>query len=203
MKKKMLLVMILIALAVLVGLFFFFKRGGPLSTPDSNSPFTKGPANPSETFINYNDPAGFSFSYPDNLSITKNETEDPNSYADLQLYSKDVSGSINLKITDTKLKTLDDWLKESKVASSSAVEKNLGNLKALEVKTADRLMLGALDQGVFFTVEVPLIEQDFWMKVYIKLLSDFTFASPSANTAQGGSDSSSEDVTFEAEEVVE
>lgn len=203
MKKKTLLIMIFMALAVLFGVLVFFLRGGSLSNPDLKSLVIKGTIKPSETFIDYADPAGFSFSYSDNLSITKNETEDPNSYADLQLYSKDVSGSINLKIVDTKLKTLEDWLKESKIASSSAVEKKLGEMKAFEAKTPDRLMLGALDQGVLFTIEVPLIEQDFWMKVYDRLLSDFTFVSPSADTAQGGSVSSSEDVTFEAEEVVE
>ena len=134
------------------------------------------------------------------MSIEKNEETDDSTYADLQLFSKDVSGSLSLRITDTKLKTLDDWLKESSVSSAPA-QKQLGNLKALEVKTNDRLMLAAIDQGVLFSIEVPLIEQDFWMKVYDKVLTDFTFAAPETITA-GVSDSSGE-VVFEGEEVVE
>lgn len=148
---------------------------------------------PSETFIDYTDPAGFTFSYPDNLSIIKNDT-DASTYADLQLSSKDVSGSLNLKITDSEFATINDWLKLYK---SEPVEKKLGNLQAMEVKTPDRLYLGALDQEIFFTIEMPRIEEEFWMKVYDKLLSGFSFVAPAAAT------STSDDVSFEGEEVVE
>ena len=156
---------------------------------------------PSETFIEYVDPAGFSFNYPDNLSIEKNEAIDASTYADLQLFSKDVSGSLALRITDTKLKTINDWVKEAS-SSNQPVEKKLGNLKAMEIKTSDRLMLGAIDQGVLFSIEVPLLEQDFWTKVYEKVLTDFTFAVPETTTSTAGSGSSDE-IIFEGEEVVE
>lgn len=185
---------------LLAGVLALFQKKGPLSIPLSDTSVRQ--VKPSETSIEYTDPTGFSFSYPDNLSIAKNEAEDPNSYADLQLYSKDVSGSISLKIADTKLKTLDDWLKESKVSSDSATEKKLGELKAIESRVSDRLMLAAIDKGVLFRIEVPLIEEGFWMRVYNKLLTDFAFVSPVSNDTQGVSDSS-DDVTFEAEEVVE
>ena len=74
----------------------------------------------------------------------------------------------------------------------------------MEIKTADRLMLGAIDQGVLFTIEMPLIEEDFWIKVYNKVVSEFTFNSPdSQSTSAGGISSSSDEVIFEGEEVVE
>lgn len=168
-------------------------------------------SNPSDTFINefesssfkrsfqdslieYADPSGFTFSYPDNLSITKGEL-DETTYADLQLFSKDVNGSLSLKISDNKFKTLDEWVK---LNTETSKEVKLGNLKALEIKTSDRLLLGALDQGIFFTIEMPLIEESFWMQVYGKVLESFSFAAPDT-----GADSSSDAVTFEGEEVVE
>ena len=204
MKKKTLLLIALVAGLIVWGVLISNQQKKLLSGPQSNSPATAEEIKPSNTFIDYTDPAGFSFSYPDNLSISKAETEDPDTYADLQLFSKDISGSLTIKITDSKITSLDDWLKANKIPSSNTpIEKKLGNLKALEVKTTDRLLLGALDQGVLFTIELPLIEQDFWMKVYNRLLPDFTFASPVANNSQGISNSSSEDVIFEAEEVVE
>lgn len=189
-----------------IGLVLF---GLMLLRPKSNSanapidlPEAKKETLPSETFIEYTDPAGFTFSYPDNLSIEKNEVVDANTYADLQLFSKDVSGSLSLRITDSKFKSLADWLKASEIPSTNTPsEKKLGELKALEVKTNDRLMLAALDQGVLFSLEVPLIEQDFWMKVYEKVLADFTFAPP--ETAAAGVSNSSDEIVFEGEEVVE
>lgn len=165
---------------------------------------------PSETFIDYADPAGFGFVYPDNLSIEKNEA-DQNSYADITISSKDVSGSLNLKIIDSKFKTIDEWVKLNEQSSSSnktaalepPKEKMLGNLKATQIKTSDRLYLGALDQGILFTVEMPLLEQDFWMKVYEKVIADFSFGLPEVATAQSDAGSSLDDITFEGEEVVE
>lgn len=202
MDKKTVLLLYGLLLLITLGLFYFYsqKQNQP-TNPLSNLSLEE--IKPSETFIDYQDPSGFSFSYPDNLSISKAEIEDSNVYTDLQLYSKDKSGSITLKIADTKYKSMDEWRKANKISSSSAsVAKNLGNLKALEVKTPDRLMLGAIDQGVLFTLEMPLIEQEFWNKVYEKVLQNFEFISPDAENSQSGSDSLS-DITFEGEEVVE
>lgn len=191
----------LVTLTIVIAAGFLFFRPGKDDNQQLNAPEAKKEIIPSETSIEYADPAGFSFSYPDNLSIEKNEEVDTNTYADLQLFSKDVNGSLALRITDTKLKTLEDWIKEAS-SSNTPVEKKLGNLKALEVKTNDRLMLAALDQGVLFTIEMPLIEQQFWMKVYEKVLTGFTFISPET-AAAGVSNPASEEVVFEGEEVVE
>ena len=129
------------------------------------------------------------------MSLTKNEEVDESTYADIQLSSKQVSGSLNLKITDSKFTEVAEWVKLNK---GTQKEVELGNLKGVEVKTADRLLLGALDQGVLFTVEMPRVEEEFWMKVYEKILSNFSFAPLSPEII----DSSSE-VSFEGEEVVE
>src|SRR3989344_292397 len=205
MKQKNTLLRVIVLGLVVIGLVIFFiqlrnRASGPQVEPIS----IKEKAKPSETLITYTDPAGFEFSYPDNLSISKTEIEDPKVYTDLEVYSKDVSGSIKLKIADTKIATLSAWLKDNGIPESNTPkETKLGNLKALEVKTNDRLMLGALDQGVIFTVEVPLVEEDFWMKVYEKVISGFSFVSAEDAAATGTSNSSCSDVIFEGEEVVE
>lgn len=205
MNKKLVLiigvVIILIIFCVLV--FLRNQQQAPLSPPLATLSQTQEPVKPSETLIEYIDPSGFSFNYPDNLSITKNEVDD-NTYADLQLYAKQVNGSLSLKIADTKLKTLNEWIKAN-VNNTDATPKEvkLGTLKAMEIKTSDRLLLGALDQGVLFTIEMPLIDQDFWMKVYDKILADFSFAPPSQATATSAEEDSSLGISFEGEEVVE
>lgn len=203
MKKKIIIPAVFLGLLVLGAVFFLnWKADTKPSQQLSLSAPSKEIA-PSETFIEYTDPAGFEFAYPDNLSIEKSDSEDPNTYADLQIFSKDVNGSIKLRIEDTKFKSLDEWIKSNVTDSNTPAEKKLGNLKALEIRTGDRLMLGSIDQKVLFTIEVPLVEEKFWMKVYEKLLSDFTFVSPEANTTSGDSTSSQSDVTFEGEEVVD
>lgn len=196
MRKKIVLLVIIAVLAVGILLVLRGGQKSSLSSP-SISILTKE-VKPSETFIEYSDPSGFSFSYPDNLSLTKNDV-DERAYADLLLSSKEVNGSLNLKISDSKFKTLDEWAKLNKGVTK---EVKLGNLEALEIKTSDRLLLGALDQEIFFSIEIPLIEEDFWMKVYSKLLSDFSFVTPDTGVSEG-STTSSEDIIFAGEEVVE
>ena len=203
MGRKIIPLVIIIVLLILGAWYLFFRPSSNLasSTSQSLSTFqTQKKAQPSETLIDYEDPSGFSFSYPDNLSISKADLDD-NTYADLELSSKDVSGSLSLKITDSKFKTLDEWVKLNREASKEEPrEVKLGTLKAIQITTADRIMLGSLDQGIFFSIEMPKIEENFWNKVYDKLTSNFSFVSPSTASSQG---TSSDDVSFEGEEVVQ
>lgn len=178
---------------------YFMRPNEPLTTPQSNQQETD---EPSETLIEYTDPAGFSFSYPDNLSLINYEIEDLNTYADIKLFANGINGSLSLKISDSKSTSLDDWFKLNKNAIiEPEKEVKLGNLKALELKLSDRLLLGALDQGVLFTIEMPRVEEDFWIKVYSKILETFTFVQPQQDTGQQSS--SSEEIIFEGEEVLE
>jgi len=203
MGRKIIPLVIIIILLILGAWYLFFRPSSNLasSTSQSLSTFqTQKKAQPSETLIDYEDPSGFSFSYPDNLSISKADLDD-NTYADLELSSKDVSGSLSLKITDSKFKTLDEWVKLNREASKEEPrEVKLGTLKAIQITTADRIMLGSLDQGIFFSIEMPKIEEGFWNEVYNKLTSNFSFVSPSTASSQG---TSSDDVSFEGEEVVQ
>lgn len=187
--------------ALLLGLVFAgflilnpFKQKNSLQSPLSFKQKESAKPQVSETLKEYTDPSGFSLNYPDNLSIVKNDIEDESTYADIQLTAKGVNGSLSLKISDSKFKTIDEWIKLNKDAAVEAPkEAELGNLKGMEIQTIDRLLLGALDNGIFFNIEVPLIEKDFWMTVYKKVLTGFSLTGPGY---------SSDDVVFE-EEVVE
>ncbi len=199
MNKKTLLLLSSVVLLVVAGFLVLNPIGGKnlLSKAPAGQLSETKEIQPSETLKEYTDPSGFALSYPDNLSLVKNDITDESTYADIQLTSKEVNGSLNLKISDSKFAELDDWLKLSKGTSK---EVKLGSLKGMEVVTQDRLLLGVLDKGVFFNIEMPLIEKDFWMKVYNKVLASFSFASPENASSTGASAS---DITFEGEEVVE
>lgn len=201
MNKKVILILFLIT-GLAVTIYFVLnpvKQKNTLLNPLSQN--TTKEILPSETSLEYTDPSGFSFNYPDNLSIKKQEITDNNTYADIELFSKDINGSLSLKITDSKFATLDDWLKSNQLTSNeNPKEVKLGSLKAMEVKLKDRLILGALDSGILFNIEMPLIEENFWMKVYNKVLASFSFASPENASSTGASASN---VIFEGEEVIE
>lgn len=203
MNKTTLLLLVFVVLFVGVVGFVFFPGSTKTSlvSPFANSVAQKSKAQPSETLKEYSDQTGFTISYPDNLSIESKEIEDNSTYADIQLNSKDVSGSIRLTIADTKLTSIDEWVKKN-ATSQTPTETKLGSLNAKEIKFSDRLLLVALDQGILFTIEMPLVEQDFWSKVYSQIIKDFTFTSPTADTKSGQAEPTS-DISFEGEEVVE
>lgn len=200
MKKKTILLLGLGSILVLgIVVLNPFKQKNLLSPSNTNQQ-QSAQITPSKTLKSYTDPSGFSFNYPDNLSLLNNELKDANSYAELQLAAKGLVGSLILKITDNKLTSLDEWVKVNKNGPDTAKETKLGNLKAMEITKKDKLLLGALDQGILFTMEIPQgAEKDFWGEVLNIVSADFSFAPPAQASEVGTSD----DVTFDGEEVVE
>lgn len=194
-KRTILLLVIAIGLIAVAGKFLLFpdSQKVPLNSPAGRAVNT--PITPSETTKTYTDPSGFSFNYPDNLSLAPNGLTDA-TYAEVQLSAKGVEGNLVLKITDSKFASLDSWAKSIKDAEGAPKEAKLGTLKALELKVDSGLKMAAIDQGVIFSIDVS--RSDFWNKVYNKVLADFSFTTPEA-----GSVVSSDDVIFEGEEVIE
>lgn len=203
--KLILIICIIVVIAVL-GFVLLKPENNNLKTGSLLNPLTNQikTTEPSKTLKEYQDPAGFSFEYSDNLSITNNEIEDNSTYASLQLTSNDVSGNLSLTIVDSKYKTIEDWLKANKEATiGNPKEVKLGNLKAYEIKTNDRLLTAAIDQGILFTIEMPLVEEGFWTKVYNQISTSFSFGLPENTTSSTNTGYSNSDITFEGEEVVE
>ncbi len=194
-KKTVILLLIAVGLVVGVILVLLNPKKSLLSTPQTKQE-TKTQISPSQTLKSYSDPSGFTFSYPDNLSLVNNDPKDNSIYADIQLTAKGVEGSLAIKIVDSKVNSLDDWVKTTK-STQAPKEVKLGILKALEITSEDKLLLGSIDQGVLFTMEIP--KKDFWMTVHDQVLADFSFAPPPVSLGSGSSDS----VVFEGEEVAE
>ncbi len=197
-KKTLILIIIAVGLVVVVGKILLFPNSQKtLLTPLSSLPVKQ--IKISNTSKTYADDSGFSFNYPDNLSLAKNKSSDPLTYADISLSDKDVEGSLDLKIVDTNLTSLDQWVKSNKVASDSAKLVKLGQLSARLVKVENYTLLAALDQGILFTLKYP--QKDFWQQISQKVAADFSFSPPQQADSPDGSTSS--DVEFESEEVVE
>lgn len=204
-KKTVLLLIIAIILVVLIIRTVFTGQKNYFNNPRITEQEPKTEIVLSKTLKTYTDPSGFAFSYPDNLSLINNEITDPKLYADLKLTAKGALGSLALKITESKFNKIEDWVKTNQAtASSIPKEASLGNLKALEITTNGKLLLGALDSGVLFNIDLEFGDKkDLWVNVYKKVLEDFSFVSPNKeNAVQGGTDTS-DSVVFEEEETVE
>lgn len=182
-KKTILLLVITLSLIFFTIRLIFAPQKTSLTNPNLAKSGIKPEVSPSKTLKNYADPAGFSFNYPDNLSLTNNEATSSASYADITLNSKDVEGGLNIKISDSKAFTPAQASKETK----------LGSLKAYEKENNNKLVLEAFDQGILFKVESD--KNNFWKDVYSQVIKDFSFAPPQVASA--------DDVSFESEEVVE
>lgn len=205
MNKKTLLLLGLVIIVLVVAVWFvlnFNKQKNNLPSPISTEQQAKVEITPSKTTKSYSDPSGFSFNYPDNLSLLNSDSVGPNTYADIKLTANGIGGSLDLKISDTQFPSITEWLKANSITVTPK-EASLGSLKALEVTTKDKLLLAALDQGVLFTIEIPKGENNFWADVYKKVVEEFSFAPPAVNTTSQGVITVTDEVIFEGEEVVE
>ncbi|MEK7533932.1 MAG: PsbP-related protein [Patescibacteria group bacterium] len=131
---------------------------------------------PPTTLKEYTDEAGFSFKYPDDVLVTKKEANDSTIYANLELTSNQ-KGSISIKIADSKLKSIDDWFKKSKLGSEMTNKKEIkiGEIPGSEMQVDNKLLVVALDQDILFTIEVSPQDQKYWLNIYDTILSSFNF----------------------------
>lgn len=209
MNKSVILVFSLLVAAGIFGGIIFAAINQQKVTPSTGkSPAQQIVLHPSITLKAYSDPSGFTFSYPDNLSIAQNEM-DTSTYADLVLTTKDIEGMVHIVISDTKIALLDAWTKS--FVGTTAVDSSLNGLKAKELKGSDGMRLGAIDQGVLFTIEVtPKGNGDYWTSVYDAVKESFSFDLPSQSSfqAQGasapqGDGAGTSDIEFAGEEIIE
>lgn len=210
MKKILLGLLVVLVVGGLTGggIVLLQKRETKSPLPEKQAVETK--KLPSTSLKEYADPSGFTLSYPDDLSVAANET-DESTYADVAFTSEEVDGTVTVHITDSKLKSLDTWFAGENFPNDAMVkEVTLGEMKAREVREDSGVTLAALDQGVLFTINTSFQdEKDFWQSAYDKVVSTFSFAQPEGGQSAAssgsfsGSSGSSSDVIFEGEEVVE
>lgn len=162
---------------------------------------------PSEELQEYVDDSGFSFQYSKDITIKKQEDKDDTLYANLLLVSDQVNGNISIKIADSKLSSLDEWLENTKEATMTGKpnEIKFSGMSAYELKNGKKIVTVALDNGILFTISMEALENSiFWQKVYDKLINSFSFTVPQTSTGESTDESqSSGDEIVEEEEIIE
>ncbi len=197
------IVVLLLLLAIgSVYYFFVMKQNNETVDQKQDTALTLTQKLPSKKLKTYKDSAGFTFQHPDNITIDVKENTDSNTYSDLDLRSKVTAGNISIKVTDTKLKTTNDWVQSNKVPQSK--DSQLGNLSAKEIQVKGGYMIGAVDQGILFQIAVYFNSKDeFWQKSVDIITSTFNFTNQASSTPHSSTDAGGDEVILEAEEVVE
>lgn len=199
-RKVILMIGAVLLGAIITGTgFFLYQNQTAKSNKTSKQEAVAEIANvPSKTTKAYEDPAGFSFDYPDNIDLKAAEVTDESTYADIILTAKDVTGKITITLTDTKLKSSGDYFK-----SLALTDAKIGDLNGKQQKDVDSTTIAAVDQGVLFLIDSTFGQDEaFWTQVLPIITESFTFQKQAA-PANAGSSGSSSDVILEGEEVIE
>ncbi|HUW21621.1 MAG TPA: hypothetical protein VMW41_03030 [Candidatus Bathyarchaeia archaeon] len=211
-KKNLIILIIIIAVAGLVSVGIF------LSKKIFEKPGLVEPILPEElpqkavTMSVWEDPAGFTFSYPAEVKIDPHE-EDEENYAHLDLTSPDYEGNIVIWVKDTKYRTIDSWLKDEGT-DGQAVDTELGGEPAKKVvySNPEKIITAAIDVDALVLIEMTPDLRGYWQDVYSKVLDTFVFIpigqqNEGTKSSQPASEESgtgtSGNIIMEPEEVIE
>ncbi len=182
------------------GYVLYQKQHAPTVTP-AQVVSTPSPQAPQLT--TWNDPAGFSFQYPKELSLNKHDEDDQN-YAHLEFTSKDNPGNLIVWAKDTTAQDVAGWVKSDKRFSGvNIIDTTLGGqpAKKILISTPQKMLItGTVDENIVFTVESTIDEEGYWSKVHDTITSTFTFT-PEQNANAGSSTGS--DQAVDEEEVLQ
>lgn len=205
-KKQWLLTgtVLLVCASVVTGVLFTAKKNqrsaGSLSTP-----LPELPGSPSQ----YDDPAGFSFQYPNALTIVDETPPNDAYYSLLTLKNSGESMKMTLLVKDTPYKTAAEWMQKDPEAPKNATilgPVSIGGAGGTQYSENGKLLTVAVDQGVVYRIE-SIKDGGFWERAHGQIVSTFMLSDPSAQTknrqSSSPSASSGNNTVYETEEVVQ
>lgn len=156
--------------------------------------------------VNYYDKeVGYSFDYPEKITVKDNTPDDNVYYVVLELVSNKLQGKMQIIMRDTQSNTIDDWFGEDKeaprLARVSGATK-LGDISAKQYTYAEgnkrMLLTVAVEDGVLYRIEAP--DNLEWEEVYTIITSSFKQGAPVSASQPLDTKSG---VIYEEEEIVE
>lgn len=172
MKEKLPILLIIVAILMAFTLAFFLLRKPSQKPPLSEKSLPMEEEFPLKT---WEDPAGFSFNYPEILEIDIHEEDEVN-YAHLELTQEGKMGRVLIIANDSDYDTLEDWLAEDKeVKGLSSLDTEIADLPAKKVALKEGKEIAAfidLDQVIYTIIKEPQGE-DFWRQAYRAILDSF------------------------------
>lgn len=152
--------------------------------------------------LEWKDPAGFTFQYPEGVTIDKHD-EDQQNYAHVEMTNSQNPGRLIVWGKDTTAADVAAWVKtEKSFRDASVVDTTLGGepaKKILLTTPTNKIIIGTIFDEILWYIEVEPGEGDYWQKTLDTIAGSFKFT-----PLVGESDSSGyEEVAVDEEEVVE
>lgn len=196
MKKLWIATGIVVVLLVAAGgVFVFLQKNTKVISPGEAVIISPTPAVEMTT---WDDPAGFSFQYPKDLSVNKHE-EDPDNYAHVELTNSSHPGSVIVWVSDLPkgVTTVDSWAKKL-YSTATTIDSTLGGepAKKIFVSTPSaKLIVGTVSDGLLFYVDGTLSDKPYWQTVEDGIVKSFAFTPDTSapSNAAAGSDSVDEE----------
>lgn len=167
---------------------------------------------PKLNLLTWDDPAGFTFSYPDGVVVNKHD-EDKENYAHVEMTHPDHKGSLIVWAKDLPVGVTDvaTWVKKDPLLSKGvSLDTSLGESvaeKTLITSPEKRMVIGTVYDGLLFYVESTLTDEAYWEAAINTVTRSFVFkptettgqSAPATPSNSGGQDEGAVD----EEEVLE
>lgn len=211
MKSKVVFIVlgVLLIAGAVVGFLAMRKPSEEVVSPSQpESEQLSVPQEPKIELLVWNDQAGFTFQYPKGLPTNKHD-EDSVNYAHIDLLPEGKMGGVLILASDSKYKTLDEWVKKDKeLAGGNVLEAILGGKPAKKILSADgeTIIIGAIDSEILFKIQATAYSNSTIKGIFDQVVSSFKFVYPTpaaSGEKQPVSSGASESDVIEEEEVIE
>lgn len=168
--------------------------------------------------MTWEDPAGFSFTYPENIEIDPHE-EDEENYAHLELTSSSHSGRIIIWVKDNNYTDIEKWASQEATEGGQIFDTELGGEPAKKIAYVEpaKLVTVTIDVDALVLIEMIPDGEGYWQEVYDQVIDSFAFIPLEGEPAFAGASAGKEAVApgpweggggaggiiEEAEEVIE
>jgi len=159
----------------------------------------------------WTDSAGFTFRYYAELAVDTH-TEDEKNYAHLEFKSTTHSGSLLVWAKDTSAVDVSSWVNtDSALKDAPNLDTTLGGLPAKKIILSGPVknrIVGAVTDGILFTVESTSSADPYWQNMYDTVVRTFVFTDQSGkkiNTTRddGSGNGESSEIQADEEETIE
>lgn len=215
MRKKIVIILIIVAFILAgISIYFFVSSSNPQTKEETASPISENEAvqeeaeqPPSTSLKEYTHEAGFTFSYPESLTIQEKQVQDETVYADIAISSGESTGEIAIKAEDSKIKTAKEWITAKKIAPTPETIKKvtIAELSGEQFVTATQTITLVSDQSVLFSFILTNADTSTFLKdAYDRIIETFAFVKKETTeqtTSQPTTDEG--DVISEEEEIIQ
>lgn len=181
--SQMILVIVVLILGIVLGLVIVFWPQLTAKKPQSSTePLGEQTQKPEFdfSFKGWEDPAGFSFEYPDELKVDVHPDDESN-YSFLTFTSEKFPGKLEITCNDTQYKDVAEWGKEdSLVKQASGLETKIADLPAYKVVLGQGREIMAVidwDEVIYILDKTPGEDKEenlaYWGEIYSHLLDSF------------------------------